>query len=138
MINNRRAELSSRFLHQGFMAIRSGKGLGRLYRAFNWSMSGLKAVFINEAAFRQELLLCVILVIPAFYFGKTGVERALLLGSLLLILIVELLNSAVEATVDRIGAEEHDLAGRAKDMGSAAVLLSLVNAAVVWLLVIVT
>jgi diacylglycerol kinase (ATP) len=138
MINNRRAELSSRFLQQGFMAKRSGKGLGRLYRAFNWSMAGLRAAFVHEAAFRQELLLCAILVVPALYLGKTGVEKALLLGSLLLILIVEILNSAVEAMVDRIGAAEHDLAGRAKDMGSAAVFLALVNAAVVWLLVIVT
>jgi diacylglycerol kinase (ATP) len=120
------------------MAKRSGKGLGRLSRAFGWSVAGLKATFVHEAAFRQELLLCAILVPLAFYFGRTGVEKALLLGSLLLILIVELLNSAVEAVVDRIGAEEHDLAGRAKDMGSAAVFLSLVNAGVIWLLVILT
>jgi diacylglycerol kinase (ATP) len=99
-------------------------------------MAGLKATFVHESAFRQELLLCVILAPLAFYFGKTGVEKALLLGSLLLILIVELLNSAVEATVDRIGEEENDLAGRAKDMGSGAVFLSLVNAGVIWLLVI--
>ncbi len=118
------------------MEKRGGKGIGRLFRAFGWSMSGLKATFVHEAAFRQELLLCVILAPLAFYFGKTGLEKALLLGSLLLILIVELLNSAVEATVDRIGADEHDLSGRAKDMGSAAVFLSLVNAGVIWLLVI--
>jgi diacylglycerol kinase (ATP) len=120
------------------MAKRSGKGLGRLSRAFGWSVAGLKATFVHEAAFRQELLLCAILAPLAFYFGRTGVEKALLLGSLLLILIVELLNSAIEAAVDRIGAEEHDLAGRAKDMGSAAVFLSLVNAGVIWLLVILT
>lgn len=119
-----------------FMTKRGGKGLGRLLRAFGWSMSGLQATFAHEAAFRQELLLCVILTPLVFYFGKTGVEKALLLGSLLLILIVELLNSAVEATVDRIGEDEHDLAARAKDMGSAAVFLSLVNAGVIWLLVI--
>jgi len=91
---------------------------------------------VHEAAFRQELLLCIILAPLAFYFGRTGVEKALLLGSLLLILIVELLNSAVEATVDRIGEDEHELAGRAKDIGSAAVFLSLVNAAVIWLLIL--
>jgi diacylglycerol kinase (ATP) len=118
------------------MEKRGGKGLGRLFRALGWSMAGLKATFVHESAFRQELLLCVILAPLAFYFGKTGVEKALLLGSLLLILIVELLNSAVEATVDRIGADQHDLAGRAKDMGSAAVFLSLANAGVIWLLVI--
>lgn len=118
------------------MTKKSGKGVERLYRALGWSMSGLKEAFINEAAFRQELLLCIILAPLAFYLGQTGVEKALLLGSLLLILIVELLNSAIEAAVDRIGKEEHDLAGRAKDMGSAAVFLSLLNAAVVWLLVI--
>ena len=118
------------------MTKRGGKGFGRLYRAFFWSMSGLRATFVHEAAFRQELLLCVILVPFAFYFGKTGVEKALLLGSLLLVLIVELLNSAVEATVDRIGEDDHELSGRAKDIGSAAVFLSLVNAGVVWLLVV--
>ena len=120
------------------MGKRSGKGLGRLYRAFGWSMSGLKATFEHEAAFRQELLLCIVMAPLAFYFGKTGVEKALLLGSLFLILIVELLNSAVEAAIDRIGEDEHELAGRAKDMGSGAVFLSLVNAGVIWLLVILT
>ena len=120
------------------MAKRSGKGLSRIYSAFGWSMSGLKATFVHEAAFRQELFLCLALAPLAFYFGQTGVEKALLLGSLLLILIVELLNSAVETAVDRIGTEEHELAGRAKDMGSAAVFLSLVNAGVIWLLVILT
>jgi len=118
------------------MTKRGGRGFGRLYRAFWWSMSGLKATFQHEAAFRQELLLCLILVPMAFYLGKTGVQKILLLGSLVLVLIVELLNSAVEATVDRIGKEDHELAGRAKDMGSAAVLLSLLNVGVVWLLVI--
>jgi diacylglycerol kinase (ATP) len=118
------------------MAKKSRKGLGRLQRAFGWSMSGLKATFVHEAAFRQELLLCLILAPFAFYFGATGVERALLLGSLLLILVVELLNSAVEATVDRIGMDDHELAGRAKDMGSAAVFLSLVNAGTIWILLI--
>ena len=120
------------------MAKRGGKGLGRLFRAFGWSMAGLKETFIHEAAFRQELLLCLVLAPLAFYFGKTGVEISLLLGSLMLILIVELLNSAIEAAVDRIGEDEHYLSGRAKDMGSAAVFLSLVNAGVIWLLVIFT
>ncbi len=120
------------------MAKRSGKGLGRLYRAFGWSMSGLKATFVHEAAFRQELLLCMVLAPFAFYFGKTGVEISLLLGSLFLVLIVELLNSGLETVVDRIGEEEHELAGRAKDMGSAAVFLSLLNAGIIWFFVIMT
>jgi diacylglycerol kinase (ATP) len=118
------------------MAKKSGKGMKRIFRAMGWSMSGLKAVFVNEAAFRQELFLCIFLVPLAFYFGQTGVEKAILLGSLLLVLIVELLNSAIEAAVDRISEDEHVLAGRAKDMGSAAVFLSLLNVAVVWFLVI--
>jgi len=118
------------------MAKRSGKGLGRLSRAFGWSMSGLKTTFVHEAAFRQELLLCIVLTPFAFYLGGTGVEKALLLGSLFLILIAELLNSAVEAAIDRIGEDDHELAGRAKDMGSAAVFLALVNAGVIWLMII--
>jgi len=118
------------------MAKKSGNGIGRIFRAFGWSMSGIKAAFMKEAAFRQELFLCVILVPLAFYFGKTGTERAMLLGSLMLVLIVELLNSAIEAAVDRISKDKHDLAGQAKDMGSAAVFLSLLNAAIVWLLIL--
>ncbi len=120
------------------MAKISGGGFGRIIRAFGWSIAGLKAAFLKEAAFRQELLACVILTPLGFYLGETGVEKALLLGSLLLVLIVELLNSAVEAVVDRVGTEEHDLAAQAKDMGSAAVFLALLNVAVVWLLVILT
>jgi len=118
------------------MTKKSPKGMERLYKALGWSMSGLKATFVNEAAFRQELFLCIFLTPLAFYFGESGVEKAILLGSLLLVLIVELLNSAVEAVVDRISEDEHVLAGRAKDMGSAAVLLALLNVAVVWFFVI--
>jgi diacylglycerol kinase (ATP) len=120
------------------MTKKSGTGIGRIMRAFGWSMAGLKITFLKEAAFRQELLLCIVLTPLAFYFGETGLEKALLMGSLMLVLIVELLNSAVEAAVDRVGTEEHELAGRAKDMGSAAVFLSLFNVVVIWLLVIMT
>ena len=120
------------------MGKRSGDGIARIYRAFWWSMAGLKVTFLKEAAFRQELLFCIVLTPFAFYFGETGVERALLLGSLLIVLIVELLNSAVEAVVDRISEDEHELAGQSKDTGSAAVFLSLLNVAVVWVLVILT
>ena len=118
------------------MVKKSGSGIGRLFRAFGWSMSGLKSAFLQEAAFRQELLLCIILAPLGFYFGETGLEKSLLLGSLMLVLIVELLNSAVEAVVDRISKDQHVLAGQAKDMGSAAVFLSLLNVAIVWLLIL--
>jgi diacylglycerol kinase (ATP) len=118
------------------MAKKSGGGIGRLSRAFGWSMSGLKAAFLQEAAFRQELILCILLAPLGFYFGETGLEKAMLLGSLMLVLIVELLNSAVEAAVDRISKDHHDLAGQAKDMGSAAVFLSLLNVAIVWILIL--
>ena len=114
------------------MTKRSPTGIKRIFMAFGWSMSGLRWTFVKEAAFRQELLLCAILAPFGLYFGETGVEKALLLGSLLLVLIVELLNSAIEAVVDRVGEEKHELAGQAKDMGSAAVFLSLVNVGVVW------
>jgi diacylglycerol kinase (ATP) len=85
-----------------------------------------------EAAFRQEIALIVVLAPLAMFLGRTGVERVILIGSCLLVLIVELLNSAVEATVDRVGDEHHELSGRAKDLGSAAVLVSLVAVATVW------
>ena len=108
------------------------KGLTRLWNALGYSRDGIAAAWRHEAAFREEVLLAIISIPLAFYLGKTGVDRALLVGSIILILIVEILNSAVEAVVDKASPEMHDLAKRAKDMGSAAVLLSLVNAAVVW------
>lgn len=120
------------------MSKKSGGGIGRIFRALDWSMAGLRAAFLKEAAFRQELLLCIVLVPLAFYFGETGMQKALLLGSLFLVLIVELLNSAIEAVVDRIGPEHDDLSGQAKDMGSAAVFLSLLNVVIVWLFIILT
>ena len=109
---------------------------GRVLRALRYSYAGLRAVFLREAAFRQELILAAALVPAAVWLGDDGVERALMIGSLLLVLIVELLNSAVETVVDRFGAELHDLSGRAKDIGSAAVLISLVNVPIVWALVL--
>ncbi len=111
-------------------------GITRVINAFGYSMKGLKAAFINEAAFRQELLLFVVLSPVAIWLGQSGVEQALLIGSLFLVLITELMNSAIEAIVDRIGSEMHELSGRAKDIGSAAVLLSLANVFVVWVLVL--
>lgn len=117
---------------------KSKTGLRRLINATSYSLSGLAAAARHEHAFRQELMLAAVAVPLGFWLGQTGVERALLVGSVLLILIVELLNSAVEATVDRVSLDDHSLAKRAKDIGSAAVMLSLFNAAVVWLLVLVT
>ena len=106
--------------------------------ATHYSLAGLAAAVRHEDAFRQELILVVLLTPLALWLGDTGVERAQLIGSLILVLVVELLNSAVEATVDRISFENHRLAKRAKDIGSAAVMLSLVNAGVVWLLIILS
>ena len=107
-------------------------GLTRLINALGYSKDGLSAAWKNEAAFREEVLLAAVTLPLAFYLGQTGIERALLAGSILFILIVEILNSAVEAVVDKASPEKHELAKRAKDMGSAAVLLSLLNAAVIW------
>jgi diacylglycerol kinase (ATP) len=111
-------------------------GLTRLWNALGYSRDGLSAAWKHEAAFREEVLLATITFPLALYLGKTGVERALLIGSILLILIVEILNSAIEAVVDKASPEKNDLAKRAKDMGSAAVLLSLFFAATVWGLIL--
>lgn len=111
-------------------------GLRRIWNAFHYSVDGIAAAFRHEDAFRQEALLALVLVPAAFLVPTTGIGRALLVGSVFLVLIVELLNSAVEATVDRVSLENHRLAKRAKDIGSAAVFLSLLNLAVVWALVL--
>ena len=115
-----------------FEEFKGKQGLTRLINALGYSKDGLAAAWKNEAAFREEVLLAAMAFPLAFYLGQTGIERALLAGSILFILIVEILNSAVEAVVDKASPEKHELAKRAKDMGSAAVLLSLLNAAVVW------
>ncbi|MDN3695858.1 MULTISPECIES: diacylglycerol kinase [Vibrio] len=111
-------------------------GIARIYDATGYSMKGLKAAWINEAAFRQEVVLCFLLTIATFVFTITDVERVVLIGSLVLILLAELLNSAIEAVVDRIGSEWHELSGRAKDIGSAAVFVSLVFAALTWAIIL--
>ncbi|MBS4096287.1 MAG: diacylglycerol kinase [Sulfuricella sp.] len=111
-------------------------GLKRLWNALHYSLAGFKAAYRNEDAFRQEVLLALLLIPLALYLPVGGVGKALMIASVLLVMVVELLNSAVEATVDRISLEHHRLAKRAKDIGSAAVLLSLVNLAVVWGLVV--
>ncbi len=112
------------------------RGAARLVRALGASIRGLRGAFREEAAFRQELGFALIVIPLALWLGHNGIERAALAAPMLLILIVELVNSAIEATVDRIGFERHALAGLAKDIGSAAVLMSFVLLGTVWLLVL--
>lgn len=100
--------------------------------ATRWSLQGLAAAWRNEAAFRQEVIAVVLLLPAAFWIGTTAVQRALLVGTLLLVPLVELINSAIEAVVDRIGPERHPLSGQAKNLGSAAVLVTLVLTGLVW------
>jgi diacylglycerol kinase (ATP) len=107
-----------------------------VWRAAGYSAAGIKAAIKFEAAFRQELALFVIFAPLGFWLGRDGIERALLIGSLIVVLIVELLNSAVEVAINRIGVERHELSGRAKDIASAAVLFALLLALVVWGLVL--
>lgn len=109
-------------------------GLKRIWNALFYSLDGLAAAFKHEDAFRQEVLLALILIPIAIYMPVSGFGKALMVASVLLVLIVELLNSGLEAVTDRISLEDHELAKRAKDLGSAAVMLSLVNVPVVWLL----
>ncbi len=111
-------------------------GLTRLFRAFGNSLKGFAGAYREEAAFRQELGLAVVVIPLGLWLGQNGIERVLLIAPMFLVLIVELLNSAIEATVDRIGLERHELSGLAKDIGSAAVFLSLLFLAVVWVLVL--
>ena len=118
------------------MAGSGNTGLTRIIKAFGFSMQGLKAAYKLEEAFRQEVWLLIITLPLALWLGQTGIEKALLIGSILLLLIVEILNSAIEATVDRFGGEQHELSGRAKDMASAGVFLAMVNATMIWLLVL--
>lgn len=110
-------------------------GLRRIWNAMFYSAEGIKAAFRHEDAFRQEVLLALLMIPLALFLPVSGVGKAMMVASVLLVLIVELLNSAVEATVDRVSLEHHRLAKRAKDIGSAAVMISLANVVVVWLLV---
>lgn len=110
-------------------------GLTRVWKATIYSAQGLQAAWKHESAFRQELVLGLILLPISFWISNTWVEVAVLMGVCFLVLIVELLNSAIEAVVDRVGPEHHDLAGQAKDMGSAAVMLSLIMAFGTWVLI---
>jgi diacylglycerol kinase (ATP) len=114
------------------MANQNAKGFKRILNACVFSYFGFKATWLHEEAFRQEVLLFVVTTPIALWLGETTIEKLLLVGSMILVLLVELLNSAVEAVVDRVGFEHHELSGRAKDIGSAAVMLSLVWAAITW------
>ncbi|MBI3937728.1 MAG: diacylglycerol kinase [Betaproteobacteria bacterium] len=111
-------------------------GFGRIWRALLHSLDGLGAAFKQEEAFRLEVLLALVLVPMALYAPASGAGKALMVASVLLVLVAELLNSAIEATVDRISLEDHVLAKRAKDYGSAAVMVSLIGVPVTWLLVL--
>lgn len=111
-------------------------GFRRIVNAAGYSFSGLRAAWRTEAAFRQEVILVAILLPLAFLLGNTGMERALLISVCMVVLVAELLNSAIEAVVDRIGPEQHPLAGAAKDLGSAAVFVALVMVVMVWGLVL--
>ena len=108
----------------------------RILKATVWSLQGLRAAWLHESSFRLEVYLFVVLAPLALWLGDDGIERALLVGSMVLVLSAELLNSAVEAVIERYGAEHHELAGRAKDMGSAAVFVLMMNVLLVWGLVL--
>ncbi len=118
------------------MAKPGATGLTRIIHAYGYSMKGLRAAFINESAFRQESMLALLLTPLAIFLGQNAIEYILLIGSVLLVLVVELLNSAIEAVVDRISDEHHELSGRAKDIGSAAVFISLCIVVLVWGLIL--
>jgi diacylglycerol kinase (ATP) len=115
-----------------FMAEANDTILAHIYKAVIWSMAGIKAAWKNEQAFRWEVTIIFLMLPVGLWLGRTAVERALLIASAMSILVIELLNSAVEAVVDRIGPERHELSKRAKDLGSAAAFISMVTAAVVW------
>jgi diacylglycerol kinase (ATP) len=111
-------------------------GLRRIWNACHYSLAGLVAAWRHEDAFRQELILALVLVPLALLTGGSGVGKALMIASVMAVLIVELINSALEATVDRVSLDNHPLAKRAKDIGSAAVMVALLNVALVWGLVL--
>lgn len=115
---------------------KSSGGIGRVFDALRYSMQGLGAAIKHEAAFRQELMLCVILIPVAIWAGNSLAEQLLLIATLFFVLIVELLNSGLEAIADSVTLEKHPLIGRAKDLGSAAVMLSIIGAVIVWIAVL--
>jgi diacylglycerol kinase (ATP) len=110
--------------------------LDHLINATRYSCQGLRHAWVNEAAFRYEIYVLAVALPAAWFIGKSAVERALLIGSVLLVVVVELINSAIEATVDRVSKDHHELSGRAKDLASAAVFVSILLAATVWLILL--
>ena len=118
------------------MAYSGNRGLNRIIKATLYSWQGLRAAYRHEEAFRQEVWVCLLMVPLGLYLGQGGVEKALLVASVLMLPLVEILNSALEAVVDRIGDEHHELAGRAKDMGSAAVAIAIAICGLTWVLIL--
>ena len=118
------------------MQSEDNKGLRRLFNALRWTVRGMKSTFKHEEAFRQEVYLVLVLLPVGLWLGEGGVEKALLTAPLLIVLVVELMNSAIESVVDRISTDHHKLSGRAKDQGSAAVFVSLSLVALCWVLVL--
>ncbi|NOQ35066.1 MAG: diacylglycerol kinase [Methylococcaceae bacterium] len=118
------------------MAHQNVKGFKRIINAFHFSIAGLKATWKHEEAFRQEVLIFLVTTPLALWLGESVVEKLLLIGSVVLVLLFELLNSAIEAVVDRIGLERHELSGRAKDIGSATVMLAMIWTAIVWIFIL--
>ncbi len=112
-------------------------GINHFIHAIKWSLSGLKATYCDEAAFRQELVLLAVCLPLAFWLGQTPTEIVLMIGSLLMVLIVEFLNTAIEAAVDRIGTEQHPLSKKAKDAGSAAVMFAILNVLFTWGMILI-
>jgi diacylglycerol kinase (ATP) len=111
------------------------KGIHRIINAGKYSAAGFKAAWINEEAFRQEILMAMLIVPLGMWLGRSWTQRAILVGIYFIIPLTELLNSAIEAIVDRVGQERHELSGRAKDLGSAAVVLSICIASIVWIII---
>jgi len=118
------------------MSAQGPQGIDRIFKAFGFSMKGFRAAYVNEAAFRQETWLASILIPLGLWLGPTPLDKAILVAVILLVLMVELLNSGIETIVDWVSTDHHELAGRAKDIGSAAVFLSLINVLIVWGLVL--
>ena len=118
------------------MKKQQSKSTPHILKAFYWSMKGIQSAFKHEIAFRQEIF-CIVFLLPVgLWFGRTATEKAILSSVLLIVLITELLNSAIETTIDRISVEHHPLSGRAKEIGSAAVFIALLNAIIVWMIML--
>ena len=111
------------------------RGIRRIINAFHYTFAGFRAAWVNEAAFREEIIIAIFVVPSGLWLGNSGTQRAILVGIYFLIPLAELLNSAIEAVVDRMGPERHELSGRAKDLGSAAVFLSICIALIVWMII---